>query len=165
MIVWTGISMAVIGLLIIGWRLSWLATRVDRANVRAQFTWNALDAALVGRAQRAIELASRSGVDPATALLVSDAAATALDPDLDRPERERAESDLSHVLEVVGPSLSDISGEWDRASLSRRLHNDAVSTARALRRRRTVRVFGLAGHAGEPQPFEMADHRQLPWLL
>ena len=82
-------------------------------------------------------------------------------------QREQAESDLSHVLEVVGPTLSTgpdgLVAEQDRASLSRRLHNDAVATARALRRRRVVRTFRLAGHAEEPQPFEMADGRQLLW--
>ena len=90
-------------LLIIGWRLSWLATRVDRANARTESTWAALDAALVRRAQRAAELCAAPGVDPASALLVSDAAAAALEPDLSHDDRERAESDLSHVLEVVGP--------------------------------------------------------------
>ena len=164
MIIWSMISVLVIILLIIGWRLSWLATRVDRANARTESTWAALDAALVRRAQRAAELGAAPGVDPATALLVSDAAAAALEPDLSHHERERAESDLSHVLDVVGPSVSEIAGEWERASLSRRLHNDAVSTARALHRRRIVRTFRLAGHAGEPRPFEMADLRQLPWL-
>ena len=39
------------------WRLSWLATRVDRANTRAERTWAALDAALVRRAQGAAEMA------------------------------------------------------------------------------------------------------------
>ncbi len=164
MIIWSIASVLVIVLLIIGWRLSWLATRVDRANARTESTWAALDAALVRRAQRAAELGAAPGVDPASALLVSDAAAAALEPDLSHHDRERAESDLSHVLEVVGPSVSEIAGEWERASLSRRLHNDAVSTARALHRRRIVRTFRLAGHAGEPRPFEMADLRQLPWL-
>ena len=50
------------------------------------------------------------GVDPASALLVSDAAAAALEPDLSHHDRERAESDLSHVLEVVGPGISEIAG-------------------------------------------------------
>ena len=57
MIIWSIVSVLVIILLIIGWRLSWLATRVDRANARTESTWAALDAALVRRAQRAAELA------------------------------------------------------------------------------------------------------------
>ena len=106
MIIWSIVSVVIIVLLIIGWRLSWLATRVDRANARTESTWAALDAALVRRAQRAAELSATPGVDPASALLVSDAAAAALEPDLSRHDRERAESDLSHVLEVVGPVIS-----------------------------------------------------------
>ena len=161
------VGLLIILLLALGWRLSWLATRVDRAHARAERTWAALDAALVRRAQRATELVQSPGVDPATALLVSDAAAAALEPDLDHQEREQAESDLSHVIEVVGPTLTTgpdgLVAEQHRASLSRRLHNDAVATARALRRRRVVRTFRLAGHAAEPQPFEMADGRQLLW--
>jgi hypothetical protein len=154
-------------LLTSGWRLFWLATRVDRAHTRAERTWAALDAALVRRAQGAAELALAPRVDPATALLVADAAAAALEPDLCRADREQAESDLSHVLDLVTSELGD--GTWgvvdlrDRAVLSRRLHNDAVATARTLHRRRTVRLFRLAGPATEPTPFEMADDRRPSW--
>ncbi len=147
--------------LVLGWRLTWLATRVDRAHGRVERTWAALDAALVRRAQRAAELGSAPGVDPSTTLLVSDAAAAALEPDLTLAEREQAENDLGHVLEVI--PLAGLEPDLARASLSRRLHNDAVASARALRQRRSVRLFRLAGHAQEPEPFEMADHRQLGW--
>lgn len=166
----TGLLVAaglVIVLLAAGWRLTWLATRVDRANTRAERTWAALDAALVRRAQGAAELALAPGIDPASALAVSDAAAAALEPDLGRAERERAESDLSHVLDLVTPGLGGrgdrLAGLRDRAGLSRRLYNDAVATARTLHRRRTVRLFRLAGHAAEPAPFEMADDLSPTW--
>jgi hypothetical protein len=153
-------SLVIIVALITGWRIMWLATRVDRANARAERTWAALDAALVRRAQRALELILMPEIDPATALLVADAAATALEPNLLRTDRERAESDLSHVLDAVGPMLPATSRpdpERARASICRRLHNDAVTTALSLRRRYTVRVLSLAGHAAEPRTFEMAD--------
>jgi hypothetical protein len=162
------LDLVIIVALIIGWRVTWLATRVDRANVRAERTWAALDAALVRRAQRALELVVMSGTDPATAstdpataLLVSDAANAALEPNLSRHDRERAESYLSHVLDAVDSmhpgSSSRLEAECARASLCRRLHNDAVATALSLRRRRTVRILKLAGRAIEPRPFEMAD--------
>ncbi|HMI33789.1 MAG TPA: hypothetical protein VK499_06670 [Propionibacteriaceae bacterium] len=143
------------------WRITWLATRVNRATVRAERSWSVLDAALVGRAQRAAELTTMPGIDPPTALLVLDAAAAALEPELRHGERERAESDLSHVLDVVDPTLrtnpSELDSDRIRASLYRRLHNDAVVTALSLRRRRTVRILRLAGRSVEPRPFEMAD--------
>jgi hypothetical protein len=156
-------SLVIIVALILGWRISWLATRVDRANARAERTWAALDAALVRRADRALELVLIPGIDPATALLVSDAAVAALEPNLSRRDRERAESDLSHVLDAVVPMLSDsasrLESEQARASICRRLHNDAVTTALSLRRRYTVRILRLAGRAAEPRPFEMAEGR------
>ena len=163
------VSLMIIVVLIVGWRLTWLATRVDRANVRAERTWAALDAALVRRAERALELVLMPGIDPATALLVADAANAALDTQLSRQDRERAESDLSHVLDAVGPMLpsecSRLESECARASICRRLHNDAVATALSLRRRYTVRVLQLAGHAVEPRPFEMADVSGQPVIV
>ncbi len=155
------LDLVIIVALIIGWRVTWLATRVDRANVRAERTWAALDAALVRRAQRALELVLMTGIDPGMALLVSDAAHAALEPNLSRHDRERAESYLSHVLDAVGSMLpgssSRLEAECARASICRRLHNDAVATALSLRRRRTVRILKLAGRATAPRPFEMAD--------
>lgn len=140
-------------LLIIGWRLSWLATRLDRAHARAERTWAALDAALVRRAHQAAEVAAST--DPATALLICDAAAVALEPDLPHSKREQAESALTHVLAAAG--LGGIERETERVMVARRLHNDAVAIARMLRARRTVRLFRLAGHAAVPAPFEMAE--------
>jgi len=155
------LAVSIIVVLVMGWRITWLATRVDRANVRAERTWAALDAALVRRAQRALELVLMPGIDPATALLLSDAANAALEPNLSRRDRERAESDLSHVLDAVDPMLeastNPLDSERARASICRRLHNDAVATALSLRRRRTVRILQLAGRAAEPRPFEMAE--------
>lgn len=154
------LASVIIGLLIIGWWLTWLATRLDRAHARVERSWAVLDAALVRRAQRAVESAQAPGVDPATTLLICDAAGGALDPDLGHHDREQAESALSHVLALV--ALSGIQAEQDRACLARRLHNDAVIIAGSLRRRPVVRVFRLAGWATDPKPFEMADH-QLVW--
>jgi hypothetical protein len=155
------LALMIIVVVLLVWRISWLASRVHRANTRADRAWSALDAALVGRAQRAAELVRTPGIDPATALLVLDAAAAALEPDLCRGERERAESDLSHVLDTVDPmlpaSLRELASERARARICRRLHNDAVATALSLRRRYTVRVLRLAGRTADPRPFEMAD--------
>jgi hypothetical protein len=160
-------ALVIIIALIVSWRITWLATRVDRANVRAERCWAALDAALVRRAQRALELVLVPGIDPATALLVSDAANAALVPHLSRHDRERAESDLSQVLDAVGPLLPASSSRLDsdraRASIYRRLHNDAVATALSLRRQHAVRILQLAGGAAELRPFEMDEGRELGW--
>ena len=114
------LALTIIVVVILVWRISWLASRVHRATTRAERTWSVLDAALVGRAQRAAELVMMPGIDPATALLVLDAAAAALEPDLCHGERERTESDLSHVLDAVDPMLpaspSELARERARAS-------------------------------------------------
>ena len=155
------LALLIIVVVILVWRVTWLASRVHRVTTRAERTWSALDGALVGRARRAAELVMMPGLDPATALLVLDAAVAALEPDLSRGDRERAESDLSHVLDAVDPMLPasprELASERARASLYRRLHNDAVATALLLRRRYTVRILRLAGRSAEPCPFEMAD--------
>jgi hypothetical protein len=155
------LAVMIIVVVLLVWRISWLANRVRRATARAERAWSALDAALMGRAQRAAELVMRPGIDPATALLVRDATAAALEPDLCRGERERAESDLSHLLDSVDPmfpaSSRELASERAQASICRRLHNDAVATALSLRRRYTVRILRLAGRTTEPCPFEMAE--------
>ncbi|HYP46892.1 MAG TPA: hypothetical protein VEQ66_17045 [Propionibacteriaceae bacterium] len=156
-----GLLIVLLGLMVAGaWWLTWLAARLDRAHARAERAWVVLDAALVRRAQRAAELAQHPEVDPASSLLVCDAAAEALEADLAPEAREQAESGLSHLLRVV--PLPGLDLEQDRVALARRLHNDAVSTACALRRRPVVRTLRMAGWAGEPRPFEMADER-LVW--
>lgn len=148
------ILVMIIVILITGWWLSWLATRLDRAHARVERTWAALDAALVRRAQQAIELAGADSVDPASTLLVCDAAGAALESDLSAEQRGLAESNLSRVLGLVNLPISEAS---TRAALARRLHNDAIVTVRTLRSRRIVRVFRLAGHAAMPLSFEMAE--------
>jgi hypothetical protein len=161
------LAMLIIVVVILVWRITWLASRVHRVTTRAERTWSALDAALVGRARRAAELVMMPGIDPATALLVLDAAVAALEPDLSQRDRERTESDLSHVLDAVDPILparpTELASERTRASICRRLHNDAVATALLLRRRYTVRFLRLAARTAEPRPFEMEDGRELGW--
>jgi hypothetical protein len=53
------IPSVIIVALIAGWRITWLATRVDRAQARAERTWAVLDAALVRRAERALPVSTR----------------------------------------------------------------------------------------------------------
>ena len=62
------LALLIIVVVILVWRITWLASRVHRVTTRAERTWSALDAALVGRARRAAELVMMPGLDPATAL-------------------------------------------------------------------------------------------------
>jgi len=138
-----------------GWRIAWLVTRLRRAHHRTERAWAGLDAALVRRADRAIEMAGDTRLEPAAALRLLDAAERALAAGPARAEREAAESWLSHVLGAA--DLPGISREHRRVMLARRLHNDAVLTTRWLHRHRWVRTFRLVRNAHEPASFEFAD--------
>jgi hypothetical protein len=58
------LALTIIVVVLLLWRITWLASRLHRANARAERAWSALDAALVGRAQRAAELIMMPGIDP-----------------------------------------------------------------------------------------------------
>lgn len=115
-----------------------LVASTTAPDCRSARTWAALDAALVRRARRAQELATDPRLEPAVAVAITAAATDALAPDLDADERERRESALSAALSLSSPSEGDL--EHRRAVLARRLHNDAVTTAKGLRSRRTFEI-------------------------
>lgn len=157
--------------MVVGWYLSFSAARLDRLHARTELARSALDAQLVRRASVALELATSGRLDPASGILVVDAAHRAREASAD--ERELAESDLSRVLRLAledpdvlvgltedpwGRTLRDELDEaCRRVELARRFHNDAVRSARVVRRQRLVRLFRLAGRAGLPESFEMDD--------
>ena len=153
--------------------LSMTAGRLDHLHRRIDMSSLALDAQLLRRSSVALELAASGVLDPATSLVMAEAAheaRTATDgPDVDRA---LAESDLTAALvaaldpddvaEVMdsptGPSmLEELDAACRRVELSRRFLNDAVRACRQLRRQRMVRLFRLAGHAPWPETWEMDD--------
>jgi len=147
------IAWAVVALLATGWWLSWLATRLDRAHVRVDRRWAALDAALTRRAEEAEHVTLRAGIGEDDPERVRAASRAARQGGLDHHEREQVESELSHALALAGLELKPFE---DHLRLARRLYNDAVATAAGLRGHWAVSVFHLAGHASRPRPFEMA---------
>ena len=164
--------LVVVGLLaLLGLFLRGLAGRVDRLNVRVEAAHDALDAQLVRRAAVVAEIASSGIFDPASAVLLGQAAheaqvATAV-------EREAAESalsqDLRAVLDEAGGAadlsedpvgrqlLGDLRQACDRVVLARRFHNDAVRASRDLRGRPLVRTLRLYGHSPAPRSVELDD--------
>ena len=72
----TFIVILVIG---IAWYLSYSAARLDRLHAKAEGAMSALDAALVRRAEAALELANNGALDPASALLIADAATESIE--------------------------------------------------------------------------------------
>ncbi len=110
---------------LLAWYLSFSASRLDRLHHRVEGAVAALDAQLVRRAEAALELATSGAVDPASGLLLADAASRALEVGEqanhvgatqhavaarlagagvqgdDHVSRERAESDLSQALRAT----------------------------------------------------------------
>ncbi len=163
---WLGLAVVVVGVVL--WRT---ANRLDRLNARVEASRSALDAQLVRRSSVTLELATSGLLDPATSLLLADAAHEARDASLE--ERELAESNLSRALRVVvddpgqitelearpgGAELvRDLAAGCRRVVMARRFHNDAVTATKAVRGKRIVRWFRLAGRSAAPTSFEMDD--------
>jgi hypothetical protein len=168
-------------LLVLGWYLSYSAGRLDRLHHRVETLRAALDAQLARRAAAAVEAAPL--LDPATGLLVADAAAEALAAGETRSETEwleaggpaeEIENDLTRALHVafgdptevaelrdeapVAAQALDLLGQaCTRVQLARRFHNDAVAAAMRVRRKPVVRWARLAGHAPLPAMVEIDD--------
>jgi hypothetical protein len=157
--------------LLVAWYLTFSATRLDRLHARLEGAWSALDAQLVRRSSVALQLAASGRLDPATALLLADAAHEARE--VDEEGREQAESDLTAALRaafadaelvddlrrdpVGGELVAELAASALRVQLARRFLNDVVRNARVVRRKRVVRYLRIAGHAPWPQTFEMSD--------
>lgn len=180
-------TFVVIVLLVAAWYLSYSAARLDRLHAKVEGAMSALDAQLIRRAEAALELANSGVLDPASALLVADAATESLERTTEQPVtddlldgqhfggREHVESDLTAALaaalpgevvaelraagdEFVISELDRVAASVLRVQLARRFHNDAVRDVRRVRAKRTVRWFGLAGHAALPKLVEFEDH-------
>ncbi|MCY7373840.1 MAG: hypothetical protein LH461_09110 [Spirochaetaceae bacterium] len=162
------------GVMVLGWYLTFSATRLDRLHARLEGARSALDAQLVRRASVALQIAGSGRLDPATSLLLADAAHEAREVDgSDQTSREVTESNLTGALQAAfaEPSvagdlrqdpvgrelLHELSAAGLRVQLARRFLNDVVRAARVVRRKRVVRYLRLAGHAEWPATFEMSD--------
>lgn len=153
----------VLGFAVWGYRT---ANRLDRLHVRYDLSWQALDAALARRAVvvRAVATSVFGGTADAERLVVlADAAEHA-----PRQAREACENALSGALSRVEPGsvpaalIGELADAETRVLLARRFHNDAVRDTLALRDRRLVGLFRLAGKAPLPSYFEIAERSQAP---
>ncbi|GAA1122123.1 membrane protein [Kribbella jejuensis] len=149
-------------LLLVGAYASWTAGRLDRLHHRVDLARAALETELARRSALVAELAGSDVLDPASALLLVDAAHRARAASLDPIEdREQAESALTRAIHATGTDIEPWSAELSlamrRVQLARRFHNDVVVSTRDLRRRRIVTWFRLAGHAPMPTTIELED--------
>ncbi|HLH58318.1 MAG TPA: hypothetical protein VKV33_04115, partial [Streptosporangiaceae bacterium] len=150
------------------------AGRLDRMHTRLEAARAALDVTLVRRSSVVLELAASGFLDPATSVLLADAAHEARGgqgPDL--ADQELNQSNLSRALRAAfaqpgfQASLDDVDGAADllaeleaaahQVLVARKFYNTAVATTRDARRKPLVRLLRLAGHAPLPEFFEMDD--------
>lgn len=166
-------GVALVLLVLFGLYLSMTAGRLDALHRRIDTSELALAAQLLRRSSVCVELASSQLLDPASSLVLADAAheaRTSADRSVDA--QAQAESNLTAaLLAALEPEdiaeiaespqgadmLEELAAAGRRVELSRRFHNDAVRACRQLRRQRTVRLFRLAGHTPWPDTFEMDD--------
>ena len=158
------VALAVALAVLAGLWLSWTAGRLDRMHLRVEAAEASLRAHLHHRASVAAELASGGLSDPASALLLLEAARTARESEGDDAAHWLAESDLTaslRAVELPTPDQEPLVGELldaaHRAGMARRIHNALVATTRALHERRRVRWFRLAGHAAAPSMIDFDD--------
>jgi hypothetical protein len=156
---------------LLGMYLVWTAGRVDRLRWRVQASRAVLDAQLLRRSGAALDLAGGGLLDPASAVLIADAASRARTAE--ESGREQAESELTEALGAAladaaytsslrarpeaDAALDELSTACRQAGHARRFHNDTVRAARRLRRKLLVRWLGLAGHAPWPETVEFDD--------
>jgi hypothetical protein len=147
------------------------ADRLDRLRHRIEVARATLAAQLLRRSGVALELAAGDVLDPASRLLLIDAAHRARNAGPD--DVEAVESALSEALRAVladpghvrslradpgpGPLVEELARTCARVELARRFHNDAVVAARTLRARRRVRWLHLAGRAGPLATVDLDD--------
>jgi hypothetical protein len=166
-LVWLLIGAAVI-VVLGGLFLVATANRLDRLHVRMDAGWAALDAALARRAvvARAVAAVLDGGVldgGAGTSAAAGLRKAAEQAERASRVEREVEENELTLLLARVDrtrlpPALAEeLTDAEHRVVIARRVHNDAVRDTLALRRRRKVRYFRLAGTAPLPEYFEFAE--------
>lgn len=166
---WLFVVIAVLAVL--GVYLSWTAGRLDRRHTRIDGSRAVLDAEYLRRSGSVLDLASSGLLDPATSVILADAASRARTAG--PADRDQAESDLTAVLTAVmddlevvadlrstpdaAAALDELAMACQRAAHARRFHNELVRGAVRLRRKALVRWLRLAGYAPMPETVELDD--------
>ncbi len=171
---WPWIVLIAFVIVLFGLYLSMTAGRLDRLHQRIDTSALGLDALLLRRSAVALELATSGVMDPASAIVVAEAAHAARTAgergDLARASAESAltqalvialeepeELALIRDTESGTELLAELDAACRRVELGRRFLNDAVRACRAVRRQFLVRALRLAGYAPWPQTWEMDD--------
>jgi hypothetical protein len=173
---WTIVLILVGSLALLVFYASSTAGRLDRLHRRIDTAILALDAQALRRSAAAQELAMSGLLDPASALLVAQAAHDAREAGDDRSmidvQRTQVESDVTRALQAAltpedvqeiradpagGVLLDELRAACVRTQLARRFLNDGVRACRQLRSQRLVRWMRLAGRTPWPQTSDWDD--------
>ena len=159
--------LTLLAIVIIGWYLSFLASRLDRLHHRVETSWATLDSLLQQRAALAQQIVAESNLDPATAYLISTSSISARKANI--IERSAAESVLSESLKLVQNSaqnnslelpselLVELSDITNKVKMAINIHLEAVNATRNVRSKIFIRLFRLAGKAPLPVRYEFED--------
>ena len=149
---------------LLGWYLSFSATRLDRLHHRVETSWANLDGLLQRRAAVAIEIARSEISDPASSMLLTFAAHQARDASV--RNRSQAETGLTGALGILLENAQDFSTPneqellrelqdlTDKIKMAISLHVDSVNRTHMVRDKWLIRTFRLAGTAPEPVVYE-----------
>lgn len=158
------IVLVVAAAVLVGLWCWWTAGRLDRMHLRVEAAHASLQAQLQHRASVATELAIGGIGDPASAVLLLEAARHARAGEGRGPDQWIAESELTAVLLALDlparaddPLVGDLSDAARKAAMARRIHNDVAATTQRLHRRRRVRWLHLAGRAVAPPMIDFDD--------
>ena len=154
--------LTLLAIVIIGWYLSFLASRLDRLHHRVETSWATLDSLLQQRAALAQQIVAESNLDPATAYLISTSAISARKANI--IERSAAESVLSESLKLVQNSAQDNSLELpsellvelsditNKVKMAINIHLEAVNATRNVRSKIFIRLFRFCLLYTSPSP-------------
>lgn len=151
----------VVVVLLLALYATWTAGRLDRLHHRVATARASFETELARRSALVAELAGAGVLDPASSLLLLDAAHRARTAPED--DREQRESALTRAIAAtltgttVEPWSGELAGTIRRVQMARRFHNDIVVSTRALREHRLVSWLHLAGHAPLPRTIELDD--------
>lgn len=154
-----------LAVVLVGLYLSQTAGRLDRLHVRVDRARLALDGQLLRRSAAALELAACGVLDPATSLVLGEAAARARTCGED--DRAEAEATLTLALAAALPDddavaavraipggaelVDELAAVTRRVELAQSFLDDAVRSCAMVRRMRLVQILHLAGRAPWPQ--------------
>ena len=149
---------------LLGWYLSFLATRLDRLHHRVETSWANLDSLLQRRAAIAIEIARSEISDPASSLLLTFAAHQAREASV--KDRSQAETGLSGALGILLETstavqnlaeqdlLRELTELNEKIQVAVALHVESVNRTQLIRSKWIIRTFRLAGRAPLPVTYE-----------